>query len=285
MEAAIDAYKRLSKRVFTPRKRIHIGGTFVHKVLGSETFDHKVLEKVIKEIVSARLGSDTDGGSVKLYEDRPKCPMCVDSNQTRPYENADLLSLSSFVCATMVNGGIQRLRSYPSTAEEPFDCTIWEAARATSAAPTFFAPIKFPNGMDFRDGGLGANNPIFELINEVRKEYPTRDISTIVSLGTGVSSSMKLGRGLISVAEACSKIAMNTEKTAESFAAQYSHQQGIYRHKYFRFNPTNGLQGVGLDEWEKEDEMMANTLTYLRTTAQEDMLERCKRSLLEENIR
>ncbi|EUC37922.1 hypothetical protein COCCADRAFT_72439, partial [Bipolaris zeicola 26-R-13] len=251
VEAAIDAYKRLSKRVFTPRKRIHIGGTFVHKVLGSETFDHEVLEKVIKEIVSARLGSDTDGGSVKLYEDRPKCPI--------------------FVCATMVNGGIQRLRSYPSTAEEPFDCTIWEAARATSAAPTFFAPIKFPNGMDFRDGGLGANNPIFELINEVRKEYPTRDISTIVSLGTGVSSSMKLGRGLISVAEACSKIAMNTEKTAESFAAQYSHQQGIYRHKYFRFNPTNGLQGVGLDEWEKEDEMMANTLTYLRTTAQEDI--------------
>ncbi|XP_014557063.1 hypothetical protein COCVIDRAFT_37372 [Bipolaris victoriae FI3] len=225
VEAAIDAYKRLSKRVFTPRKRTCIGGTIVHKMLGSETFDHKVLEKVIKEIVSARLGSDTDGGSVKF-----------------------------FVCATMVNGGIQRLRSYPSTAEEPFDCTIWEAARATSAAPTFFAPIKFPNGMDFRDGGLGANNPIFELINEVRKEYPTRDISIIVSLGT-----------------ACSEIATNTEETAESFAAQYYHQQGIYRHKYFRFNPTNGLQGVGLDEWKKEDDMMANTLTYLRTTAQEDI--------------
>ncbi|KAF5849003.1 hypothetical protein GGP41_010061 [Bipolaris sorokiniana] len=62
------------------------------------------------------------------------------------------------------------------------------------------------------------------------------------------------------------------------------HQQGIYRQKYFRFNPTNGLQGVGLDEWEKEDEMMANTLTYLGTTAQEDMLERCKTSLLEENV-
>ncbi|EUC42742.1 hypothetical protein COCMIDRAFT_28657 [Bipolaris oryzae ATCC 44560] len=164
------------------------------------------------------------------------------------HDDADLFSVSSFVRATMVNGSIQRLRSYPSTTEEPFDFTIWEAARATSAAPTFFAPIKFPNGMDFRDSGFGANNPIFELINEIRKEFPTKDISTIVSLGTGVSSSMKLGRGLVSVAEAYSKIAMNTKKTAESFEAQYSHQQGIYRHKYFHFNPTNGLQGVGLDE-------------------------------------
>ncbi|EMD61159.1 hypothetical protein COCSADRAFT_239773 [Bipolaris sorokiniana ND90Pr] len=202
VEAAINAYKRLSRRVFTPKKRTHIGGAFIHKVLGSETFDYKVLEKVIKEIVSEHLGSDTASGNVKLYQDRPKCPI--------------------FVCATTVNGDIQRLRSYPSTTEEPFNCTIWEAARATSAAPTFFAPIKFPNGMKFRDGGLVANKPIFELINEVRKKYPTRDISAIVSLGTGVSSSMKLGRGLVSVAKPCSKIAMNTEKMADSFATQYS---------------------------------------------------------------
>lgn len=222
VEAAINAYKRLSRRVFTPKKRTHIGGAFIHKVLGSETFDYKVLEKVIKEIVSEHLGSDTASGNVKLYQDRPKCPMWVGSNQTRSQKHADLFYLSSFVCATTVNGDIQRLRSYPSTTEEPFNCTIWEAARATSAAPTFFAPIKFPNGMKFRDGGLVANKPIFELINEVRKKYPTRDISAIVSLGTGVSSSMKLGRGLVSVAKPCSKIAMNTEKMADSFATQYS---------------------------------------------------------------
>jgi patatin-like phospholipase/acyl hydrolase len=38
---------------------------------------------------------------------------------------------------------------------------IWEAARATTAAPTYFPRMKLGKH-DYVDGGLGYNNPILE---------------------------------------------------------------------------------------------------------------------------
>lgn len=65
------------------------------------------------------------------------------------------------------NSGVH-LRTYvnPENPGEFGDCKIWEAARATSAAPTFFDPmvLKSVDGKDHRlvDGGLGFNNPCAE---------------------------------------------------------------------------------------------------------------------------
>lgn len=52
------------------------------------------------------------------------------------------------------------LRSYANPLVPPalHDIKIWEAARATSAAPTFFGPITV-GGFELIDGGMGANNP------------------------------------------------------------------------------------------------------------------------------
>lgn len=38
------------------------------------------------------------------------------------------------------------------------DMKIWEAARATSAAPAYFERLKY-KGEEFIDGGMGWNNP------------------------------------------------------------------------------------------------------------------------------
>lgn len=55
------------------------------------------------------------------------------------------------------------LRSYASFSDPlPDDLRkikVWEAARATSAAPGYFAPMKIGR-WTFVDGGLMANNPI-----------------------------------------------------------------------------------------------------------------------------
>ncbi len=51
----------------------------------------------------------------------------------------------SFVCAyesKALGGSPVLLRTY-QTGSAPVSCSIWEAARATSAAPAFFPPIKF----------------------------------------------------------------------------------------------------------------------------------------------
>jgi patatin-like phospholipase/acyl hydrolase len=53
------------------------------------------------------------------------------------------------------------LRSYINPQEISLlpSIRLWEAARATSAAPAYFAPMKVGK-YELVDGGLGANNPL-----------------------------------------------------------------------------------------------------------------------------
>ena len=53
-------------------------------------------------------------------------------------------------------------RSYSGEGIQPSQCAIWQAARATSAAPSFFKEMYIDNprpGINYVDGGLGHNNP------------------------------------------------------------------------------------------------------------------------------
>ncbi|OBT75004.1 hypothetical protein VF21_06307 [Pseudogymnoascus sp. 05NY08] len=84
-----------------------------------------------------------------------------------------------------------RLRSYKT--EDPVDtlsgsgCAIWQAARAASAAATFFDPIKIGSQL-YVDGGTGYNNPIELVLEEAKSIWsnaPSR-IQCLVSIGTGV---------------------------------------------------------------------------------------------------
>lgn len=65
------------------------------------------------------------------------------------------------------NSGPIYLRSYASKEIVLSQIKIWEAARATSAAPTYFDPMKVVDTStpaklkyELMDGGLGANNPL-----------------------------------------------------------------------------------------------------------------------------
>ncbi|CAH8676907.1 unnamed protein product [Schistosoma rodhaini] len=72
----------------------------------------------------------------------------------------------------------------PSDNEHP----IWKAARASSAAPTYFRPCG-----RFLDGGLISNNPTLDVLTEIQelqllqrlKNKPITPIAAVVSLGTG----------------------------------------------------------------------------------------------------
>jgi predicted acylesterase/phospholipase RssA len=68
-------------------------------------------------------------------------------------------------------------------------CTIWQAARATSAAPGMFKRIRIGRGAEgeeFLDGGLACNNPIKQVLKEAETVFDSeRYISCIVSIGSG----------------------------------------------------------------------------------------------------
>lgn len=65
---------------------------------------------------------------------------------------------------------------------------IWEAARATSAAPTFFEPVQLQIGNEERnliDGGIFINSPAVSAYAEAKRIFPDEKDFFVLSLGTG----------------------------------------------------------------------------------------------------
>jgi predicted acylesterase/phospholipase RssA len=135
-------------------------------------FDEKILEEEIKNIVATAV----DGGqspSMQLRDVRPDlCP--------------------TFVLATSLRaGGAVRMRSFRTRYADPFPACIWQVARATSAAPTYFLPITIDD-VEYGDGGMGWNNPAKEAIAEARDIWPDRPIGILISIGTGLEEALQL---------------------------------------------------------------------------------------------
>lgn len=67
------------------------------------------------------------------------------------------------------------------------DCSLADAARATSAAPTYFEPAPIAPGRFAADGGLACNNPASLALAIARRRdlFPRARRWTVVSLGTG----------------------------------------------------------------------------------------------------
>ena len=71
-----------------------------------------------------------------------------------------------------------------------YDFPMWEVARATSAAPTYFEParVPVPDSVDYWaliDGGVFANNPAACALVEAMALNPRATKFVVVSLGTG----------------------------------------------------------------------------------------------------
>ena len=81
-------------------------------------------------------------------------------------------------------------RSSMARERPDYDFPARDVARATSAAPTYFQPMKLPSTTDpshytLIDGGVFANNPSACALVEARTNYPDASDFLVVSLGTG----------------------------------------------------------------------------------------------------
>jgi predicted acylesterase/phospholipase RssA len=172
--------------------------------------------------------------------------------------------MDSFVCVTSEKLRKHfRFRSYESSRDVIDDCLIWEACRATSAAPTLFPPMMIGNpSIAYVDGGLGYNNPIRPLMEEAAYIWPERKIGSIVSIGTGVPEGKDVGRRIRPLFETLKAMSVDTEKVAREFKADVSSKH-LKQNPYFRFNVLQGLGQVGLEEWKELDRTKIATEDYL----------------------
>jgi hypothetical protein len=181
-----------------------------------------------------------------------------------------LRSPVSFVCARNafnMDANIPVLfRTYPSR-ETHSGCKIWEAARATSAAPTFFKLIEIGRGQPFIDGGLGRNNPSKVVLHEANSLFRTRPIGCLVSIGAGQAEIISIPKpGLLQqvlptdVIEALRAISTDCEATHEDMKHLFANLSNTY----FRLNVEQGMQGIGFSEWEKLANVEAHTAQYMK---------------------
>jgi patatin-like phospholipase/acyl hydrolase len=136
-------------------------------------FNHETLENHIKDVIkSSCLNLDSDS----LMKDTRDVNQC-----------------KAFVVAVPTDtGGVPvRLRTYDTATDRATPALIWEAARATSAALTYFAPITIDH-VQYCDGGFGWSNPTEIAIAEAHNIWPNRPIGCLLSIGTGIEDAIQL---------------------------------------------------------------------------------------------
>lgn len=251
MDDAIIKYKNLSENVFTSKSNDP-----------KATFDHMVLEREIKDVVAtAVIGGQSP--SIQLMDSR-----------------TDLCR--TFVVATSRHaGGAVRLRSYGTRDADPFPASIWQAGRATSAAPTFFAPIEIDDVV-YGDGGTGWNNPTKEAVAEAGNIWPNRAIGIVISIGTGLENALELKDEPTQLSNLPKFFLQNTspKNVFKLAVAEYAVQcltscemvhREISEHpdryildgNYFRLNVPQGMGTIGLAEWDKLKNIIALTNRYM----------------------
>ncbi|KAI9709423.1 MAG: hypothetical protein M1812_007700 [Candelaria pacifica] len=253
----IAIYKSISGEVFAANWR-HGAMKYFNAGVGRAWYKAEDLEGAVKRLLVDR-GLDEN---IPLRHDDAACKV--------------------FVCATRTqNSQPELLRSYQNRdpSQRNYNCRLWEAVRATSAAPMFFDKITLQDGgADFVDGAMRLNNPIYELLREAERLYQPLSIGCILSLGTGWTNPTSLDDPkLHNVVRACAQIAVDAQQKADDFLQDRRGSEFRDANKYFRFNVEQGVQEIKLDEWKQLKTLDAMTTGYLSRNGKE--LQECARSL------
>jgi hypothetical protein len=169
--------------------------------------------------------------------------------------------------------------AYPRNPGKAAQHQIWEVARATTAAPLYFDPMKLSvpsekhagpderhaprrattvNPADSRkkpknrqmatfiDGGYGAaNNPAEEAYHEVTTN--NERVGTFVSVGTGRRFTNRFNPGVINTARGAFDALGDPELAHEKVDALSRERESGF--SYFRFNEQHALADTEFDEW------------------------------------
>ena len=239
---ALRTYNKIAESVFCKPNRKHFfqDGAFKATTL-EEQIQSLVAEKALGEYI---LHEEDEAGATK-----------------------------TFVCTVpATNMAHPRLfRSYTVRENASTNCKIWEAARATTAAPTFFkrTTIVDDGGAqeDFLDGGLRFNNPAQQVLSEAFAVFGgDSKLGCLVSIGTGHPGTIGLSQPdafqkilpteMIGVLK---RIATNCEQTAYELAGRFRQLPN----RYFRYSVSHGVGSISLEEWKKMDEVQVHTKAYL----------------------
>jgi hypothetical protein len=161
MVEAIDSYKIFTKDKYSPKPRDT-----------KARLDHELFERQLMEMITGK-GLDPN---VPLESSNPDaCKTFVVTLRNAPY-----------ALRTPI---LMRTYNTPESSQA-FPATIWQAARATTAAPMLYLPVVIDD-IEYSDGGPAFNNPTELAIEEAQRIWPDRTIGCLVSVGPGMEDTIQ----------------------------------------------------------------------------------------------
>ncbi|KAI1458357.1 FabD/lysophospholipase-like protein, partial [Annulohypoxylon moriforme] len=277
VEDCIDEYTNLAGEVFGHPRRLHDLNTY--GLIKRCKYDTKKFEAVIKDVITRRVESgrnnlpnalfDTEFGLSRVLVIANRIAsegVVTDLRLFRSYEinnhqkpERQLTQLSLRRDSRNEHGG------------RSGDLSVWQVARATTAAPMYFEPMEIltdgnsrltrtnsrlnkhggslkPYRERLEDGGLGhANNPSKVMYDELTEQLPNHmSVGTFVSIGTARPMEQPTGSRLFRIIKGSISRLGNPEHTHKHMKNLVSKGQSF---SYYRLNQPNGLAGVEMDDW------------------------------------
>ncbi|XP_043943358.1 calcium-independent phospholipase A2-gamma isoform X2 [Protopterus annectens] len=125
---------------------------------------------------------------------------------------------------------------------------LWQAIRASSAAPGYFQEYALGNDLH-QDGGLLINNPCALALHECKCLWPNTPLQCVISLGTGRFES--LGKSNVTYTSLKTKLTNVISSATDTEEVHTMLDALLPPDTYFRFNPVM-TEDVPLDENRKE---------------------------------
>lgn len=251
--------------------------------VGNRPYDAELLESFLK----TELGDTTTMADIK----NPKVMVTATRGDRKP---ADLHIFRNYKSPLQVLCEKEMDPMTKSALLEPEDQLIWQAARATGAAPTYFRASG-----PFIDGGLISNNPTLDTLTEIQQcnqaflatgqNDEVSEMKVVVSLGTGrppmvpvdtidvfrpdsLWGACKMAIGVTNLGQLLVDQATQTDGRVTARAQAMCNMLNI---PYFRINPQLS-ENVALDETNTKVlvKMLWETTAYMHCIR--DELERLK---------
>ncbi|KAI0384381.1 acyl transferase/acyl hydrolase/lysophospholipase [Hypomontagnella monticulosa] len=298
IQECVEEFRELSQNIFErPRWYSKPRGLLVPKYKKSTMrYETKELLKRYGEVMDAMLHGEHPSTERQDHL-VPAYVVCVDARPTgRPKQPTNPVA----VC-------LGTSQSIPYRNGPGVDCAVWEAVRATSAAPTYFRAQKITiqgEPMRFLDGAMYYNNPI-DTVESVIKHLQLGNWEMEIgylSIGTGAHSQEAPVRSywhidmIISMSgriphtplrdlrrylKATGKSMSDLLVDARAENAHTVFQRAVPQDRYFRFNCNEELDDgyklskTRLDECQDIHKIVDVTKKYLENTETKKHLQRC----------